>query len=264
VNTAQSLGVEVLQERLDSINATTTEVVINDRYAASAVVAADGANSRCRRLLGLAGAPPAHLAFAVRGYAPATSDVLELRWEPDHQPSYSWVFPVGDGTANVGYGHRADAPGAKTALWEAVARTTGIDPSDPSLRAHHLPLSSANLARTKGRILFVGDAARMINPLSGEGIFYALAAGRTAGTALATASDPAAAYESALRIEFGAHFRATALAHRAQQFPRNIEAAVRAAAHSTISFDQLAELALGAGTLHPGMVPAITRQWITG
>jgi flavin-dependent dehydrogenase len=259
VDSARHLGVNVVAERLNTLSATSNAIIANDRYKTRFVVAADGANSRVRRIMALEGAPDQHLVFAVRGYMRSNATALELHWEKGHQPNYSWVFPLGDGYANVGYGQRNDAPGTKRALWEAAADATGIEAQDPSLRAHHLPLSSARLCRSAGRVLFVGDAAGLINPLTGEGIYYALASGRMAGQAAATSQDPPADYERAMQREFRAHFRTTALIHRVQQSPRNLEAMLVAASRSPREFDDLMNIAIGDGVLHARVVSSVVR-----
>ena len=79
---------------------------------ASYVVVADGANSRFGRALGTARDRTYPLGMAVRGYftspfhdEPWIESHLDLRdRDGDHLPGYGWIFPVGDGTVNVGVG----------------------------------------------------------------------------------------------------------------------------------------------------------------
>jgi flavin-dependent dehydrogenase len=105
----------------------------------------------------------------------------------------------------------------------------------------------------------------MINPLSGEGIYYALATGRMAGAAAALASEePATMYEHAVRRLFARHFQATRLAHRLQRLPRNIDASIAAAESSFEVFEDLVELALGRGGITPAMVRGVARNWLAG
>ena len=63
-------------------------------------------------------------------------------------------------------------------------------------RGHHLPLSSWRWDQPDGPVLLVGDAAGLVNPLTGEGIYYAvatgIAAGRTAARAVALGRPEAA------------------------------------------------------------------------
>ena len=110
----------------------------------------------------------------------SSSSPRDARW-----PAYAWAFPIGDGTANVGYGEvlRGRAADPRVPAGPA-ARVCCPAPSRPALRAHHLPLSTQRPAPGRGRILLAGDALSLINPFTGEGIFYARAlrrAGRCGG-----------------------------------------------------------------------------------
>jgi flavin-dependent dehydrogenase len=258
INVALRHGVEVVVERVNTLEVSSSGVVVNDRWSAPFVVAADGANSRCRRVLGLASASGTNLAFAVRGYMKTDKEAISIAWEPHYGPGYSWVFPLGDGYANVGFGGIKDLmPKGTELLWNAAAELTGIDPADPSLRAHHLPLSSAHLERTSGRVLFVGDAAGFINPLSDEGIFYALASGRIAAHAL-VGNDPPKAYEAGVAYEFGRHFRDTAiLAALGRRMPGNFDATIDAARHRPDVLADLLEMTLGGGRITARVLAAV-------
>jgi len=266
VAVALSMGAEIVHERIESLERTGAGVVVNDRYGAAVVVAADGANSRCRALLGLDRAPDDHAAFAVRGYAVSDAAALEIRWERHLFPAYSWVFPIGDGRVNIGFGclhSRLTGDKPKERLWNALTETVDLVPLDGTLRAHRLPFTSSKLAIAAGPVLFVGDAAGMVNPLSGEGIYYALATGRMAAAAAAAHGCSAArAYESAVEKSFRRHFRSTAIAHRLQRLSRNVDAAIAAAQDSPLVFEDLTDLALGQGRLTVTMAAGVARRWL--
>ena len=76
------------------------------------VVVADGANSRFGRALGTARDRAYPLGMAIRGYfrsprhdEPWIESHLDIRDKAgNHLPGYGWIFPVGDGTVNVGVG----------------------------------------------------------------------------------------------------------------------------------------------------------------
>ena len=80
---------------------------------AQVVVGADGAHSAVRAALGPAGGGAT--AIALRGYAPVTPRLAHaqvIAFDPlGSWPAYAWSFPVGDGSANVGYGEILDADG---------------------------------------------------------------------------------------------------------------------------------------------------------
>jgi len=228
-------------------------VVVDGVISARAVVAADGAGSVLRRGLGEPVNPPRHLALAMRGYAPARPGPPEQlivtsgrRW-----PAYAWSFPIGDGRANVGYGEvLRGEPLTRTHLIERMAELLPGTADAGDLRAHHLPLSTHRPVPGRGRILLAGDALSLINPFTGEGIFYAVLSGSLAGAA--AAADPARAvpgYARALRRQLGTHLRHSSFAARLARRRQIVDAAVRAAAGDGEVFTTIAELGLGAGRL---------------
>jgi geranylgeranyl reductase family protein len=275
VAAAVAAGAVLVRARLRDLRQTPDHVQLSltpgEAVAARVVVGADGANSVVRRALGVAGNPAAHLAVAVRGYAPApaTSPTAPpeqlIALVADGWPAYFWSFPIGDGRANVGYGLlRRDLRGGRDDLHGRLARLLPGQPAEPgSLRAAHLPLSTARPAVAHGRVLLAGDAASLVNPLTGEGIFYAVASGRRAGTAAVTApGDPGRAYTRALRRLLGAHLRQTAVLGRAMRHRPLTEAAVRAAARSPRLFDDLVEVGLGAGRVRAAGAGRVVHSWV--
>jgi geranylgeranyl reductase family protein len=262
---AKSSGVTVVQERLESLSSVGRVTTVNNSWRARHVIIADGANSRGRALLGMGHAPRDHMGFSVRGYMAHTGTDLEISWSRDLPRGYSWVFPLGDGTANVGVGVPRSALGSgepKKRLWAALEAATGLPSDDPSLRAHHLPYTSARLSLTHGALLFVGDAGGLVNPLSGEGIYYALASGRLASDSLSH-DDPASWYRGSIRREFGRHFFSTRAAYGASVLPHSIDATLRAGGANEHVFDDLVALTLGRGYLTARIALGVARHWVT-
>ncbi|MDT5043744.1 MAG: hypothetical protein QOE51_4729 [Actinoplanes sp.] len=215
---------------------------------AGVIVGADGAGSVVRRALGFAVNPPGHVAIAIRGYAPAQRDEQVIVTTRARWPAYAWSFPIGDGTANVGYGEvlRGTALSRAYLLDRLAALLPG--PAATGLRAHHLPLSTRRPAPGRGRVLLAGDALSLINPFTGEGIFYAVLSGSLAGAAAAAGPDRALpAYRQALRNQLGRHLRHSGAAARLSRWPQVVDAAVRAADRDQAVFDRMVGLGLGAG-----------------
>jgi menaquinone-9 beta-reductase len=237
-------------------------VMVDGELAARVVVGADGANSTVRRLLGLAGNPDRALAIAVRGYGPAPAGRPEqlIAWVADGWPAYAWSFPTGTGMANVGYGLlRSRFHGDRAELYRRLHDLLPeADPDPASLRAHHLPFSSFRPPPGKGRVLLAGDAASLVNPLSGEGIYYALASGRLAArAALTEPNDALATYRRLLRTALGRHLRHASVLARAIHAPALAEAGLGAAAGSQRLFDTLVELGLGHARITPRLLAAL-------
>ncbi|MGW4642862.1 NAD(P)/FAD-dependent oxidoreductase [Sphaerisporangium sp. NPDC004334] len=268
VEAARAEGVEVRRHRVRGLAARDDRVVLDDVLAARVVVAADGANSAVRRLIGVPPSPDRHTAIAVRGYAevPADDDVQFIAMQRDGWPAYAWSFPIGDGTANVGFGMmlprlRATGRPGREVLHGRLAELLPHLPAR-DLRAHHLPLSPGRPRPGAGRVLLAGDAASLINPLTGEGIYYALLSGRLAGEAAVEAADPLPAYRRKLARALGRHLRTTDLLSRAARSPGFIDAAIATAARRKEVFDLLVDVGLGAGTVPPPLALAVARRWL--
>ncbi|AWS45528.1 NAD(P)/FAD-dependent oxidoreductase [Streptosporangium sp. 'caverna'] len=270
VDAARARGVEVRRHRVRALATHDDHIVIDGTVAARAVVAADGANSTVRRLIGIPATPEKHTAIAVRGYAdlPAADDDAQLiAMQEDGWPAYAWSFPIGDGTANVGFGmllprlHATGLPGREVLHGRLAELLPHLPARD--LRAHHLPLSPGRPRPGVGRVMLVGDAAGLINPLTGEGIYYALVSGRLAGeAAVQTAGDPLPAYRRKLRKALGRHLRTTDVLAWAAQSSGFIDAAIGTAAQRKEVFDLLVDVGLGAGTVPLPLAWAVARRWL--
>lgn len=98
---------------------------------------------------------------------------------------YGWVFPKGD-HVNVGLGGwRAEAGPLLRPGLERLCRRYGLDPAAlEQLRGHHLPMRRAGARMARDGSALVGDAAGLVDPLSGEGIHAALVSGMAVAPAV--------------------------------------------------------------------------------
>jgi geranylgeranyl reductase family protein len=248
VAAAQAQGADLVRHTVRRIHQDDDRIRLDDAYQARVVIGADGAESVVRRALGHAANPDGHLAIAIRGYAPTASAEQVIVTTSARWPAYAWSFPVGDGTANVGYGEvLRGAPLSRAYLLDRLGDLLpGREPT--GLRAHHLPLSTHRPPPASGRVLLAGDALSLINPFTGEGIFYAVLSGALAGAAAAGGPDGVAArYTSALRRRLGRHLRHSRVATWLTQRPAVVDAAVRAARTDRAVFDRMVDLGLGDG-----------------
>ncbi|MDP3966885.1 MAG: geranylgeranyl reductase family protein, partial [Nocardioides sp.] len=187
---ARRAGADVRRARVRDLRVHRDGVHLDGGLCAPVVVGADGARSVVRRALGRDRGPQA---LALRGYAPtlpehAGRQVIALGTQ--HQPAYAWSFDRGDGRSNVGYGEllgRASPPTRRDLLARLEVLLPGTTRGGADWAGHHLPLSTRRWDPPRGRVLLVGDAAGLVNPMTGEGIFYAVATGLAAGRAAAAA-----------------------------------------------------------------------------
>jgi geranylgeranyl reductase family protein len=269
---ARGAGAVVLQERVRDVGPAGPEVTVGG-HRARVVIGADGAYSVVAGALRAGSRNPRAArrhAVAIRGYAPtpphrAGSQVIVFNQA--RQPSYAWAFDRGDGLSNVGYGEplRRDRPAARAAMLAELDRLVpGAATDGGSWRAHHLPLSGVRWRVPDGPVLLAGDAAGLVNPMTGEGIYYAVATGVRAGRAAAAAlaadrPDTAGArYRRAAHTLLAAHLRHTWAAAGLAARPAVVETALAAAGTDPRVFGDLVELGLGRGRVTGRTLRALT------
>ena len=158
------------------------------------LVGADGAGSRVRRAAGLSCSPTGHTSVGLRAYAQADGPVestMRFDFTESLLPGYGWTFPLTGGKVNVGViidkpSYKRGGRSLKSYLDEYLHELRGAGISIGGLSgfmAHPLPLASElpRLAPKPG-VALIGDAGSMVHPFTGEGIHFAIWAGRTLGS----------------------------------------------------------------------------------
>ena len=224
---------------------------------ADVLVGADGANGVAARAAGL-GAGIVHgvalegnVAWpALRRERYERTAVIELGVVPG---GYGWVFPKGD-HANLGVGGWSnEGPRLRDRL-ARLARAHGVPGTALSaVQGHRLPMRRLGVAPASGRTLLVGDAAGLVDPLSGDGIYEAFVSAQLAAKAILKGD--LGGYAAALASSLDHHAHASWSAKRAME---RSAAACFWAARSPGVFGVVAGL-LGGEVAHPADARGLAR-----
>ena len=148
--------------------------------------------------------------------------------------------------------------GNKSALVDRMRELLpGQEPDPETVRAHHLPLSTTPRFHPDGRVLLAGDAAAKINPLTGEGIYDAIASGVLAGRDALLGADAGATHRASMERAFARHHRHAGAISRMAARPRFLDAAIAAAARHRRVFDAAVDLGLAQGTVPPAALALV-------
>ena len=186
LDAARERGVEVRDGAKVVLGDTVT--VDGEQVAVDVVVGADGANGTTARAFGL-GEGIVH-GVAYEGNVPygvvsreryGRRAVVELA---DIPGGYGWVFAKGD-HVNVGVGAwQSEGPKIREHLTR-LCEAHSIDESAlEGLRGHRLPLRRPGTPIASERALLVGDAAGLIDPVSGDGMYECFVSSRLAASAI--------------------------------------------------------------------------------
>jgi geranylgeranyl reductase len=142
------------------------------------IIAADGVNSKVRTALGI---KPSQAIFTVSEQIQGVdTEFCEFWFGSSHAPGfYSWVFPSKEG---ISAGTGCLLPGNINLLFEKFKERRGMI-SGKQRKVYRIPLWKGDLFN-KGKVIFAGDSAGLVLPLTYEGIYYAMKAGEFAARAL--------------------------------------------------------------------------------
>lgn len=198
VEAAAAAGAEI-RHGSDALPALEGDAVVGvdvdgERIRADLVVLATGATGTAARMVGAVRDPDEPFGLAIRTYAASPRHAerhleacLTLRdGAGTPVPGYGWIFPLGDGTVNIGVGALSTMQGFRTLnlnhlqeSYRALVRSSWeLGPDLERPRAWRLPMSAQR--RHGPGWVAVGDAAGLVNPMNGEGIDYALESGMLA------------------------------------------------------------------------------------
>jgi geranylgeranyl reductase family protein len=186
---AAAAGAEALTgRRLAALDPAAAAVTLDDgtRLQGRVLVGADGVNSAVARALFGRAFDPAGIGFALEVEVPPTGDdAVEIDlgaagW------GYGWAFPKHDGTTIGVGGLHVRNPDLRPPLDRYLARH-GQTPGAQPVKGHFLPFGDFRGVPGRGRAVLAGDAAGLVDPITGEGIGWAVLSGALAAGAAARA-----------------------------------------------------------------------------
>ena len=186
------------QDRVAGVRWLDRETGETGEVRAAVTIAADGASGKLARQIGLHRRKDRPMAVAARGYwaSPRADDdwissYLNLTGADGELLSgYGWIFPLDDGTLNIGLGLLDTSPEFQGTNYRRMLEqwATGladeweIDPHENigRLMTSPIPMGFNRTPLHHKGLVLVGDSGGFVNPFNGEGISYAMEAGRVA------------------------------------------------------------------------------------
>jgi geranylgeranyl reductase family protein len=193
VSRAQDTGALVADnQRVCSLYANDSRVNIStmwDTFTCKIVVGADGATSVVGKTFGLANGRQLGVAMEAEV---ASSEEDMIRWNSlagidigSVKGGYGWVFPK-RGLLSVGVGAPIQRARLLRAYHQRLLKSLNLQNCKVErFKSHLIPTFEPGTAIQKGRVLVVGDAAGLIDPLSGEGIPNAIKSAQLASPVIA-------------------------------------------------------------------------------
>jgi len=168
----------------------------NDIFQSKLLIACDGANSIIRKKLLHRTIDKTQHATAVRAIYSNVSglktNTFEMHFLKELSPGYFWIFPLNENECNVGLGMSTqkiirNKVQMKALLLKTISEypqfISRFENALPTgkIEGAGLPLGTTKLPVSGSRFMLCGDAASLIDPLTGEGIGQAMISGRYAG-----------------------------------------------------------------------------------
>ena len=293
LNLAKDLDVDVFEGysfvsfEKDLDNKLVVEIKNGDnitKLGAKILVGADGANSRVRKQLNINTNSDWHKAIAIRAYidSPNYLEIFKERTlmfeiNVSAEKGYAWAFPSKGNLLNIGIGvplniFKKEKLDINVLLQDFITQLTNRGVVVENIRdekSYLLPFASSRPKfRNDINVALIGDASSMINPMSGEGIFYGMEAGYLLAKNTYNLIDSPelskgiADYEKAFSKRFRKHYLSCALARLLLQSPFMTKRLLRVASNDQNTIDFVVELLFDEAYLTFGEVMKIVYKFL--
>lgn len=293
LNLAKDLDVDVFEGysfvsfEKDSDNKLVVEIKNGDnitKLGAKILVGADGANSRVRKQLNVNTNSDWHKAIAIRAYidSPNYLEIFKERTlmfeiNVSAEKGYAWAFPSKGNLLNIGIGvplniFKKEKLDINVLLQDFITQLTNRGVVVENIRdekSYLLPFASSRPKfKNDINVALIGDASSMINPMSGEGIFYGMEAGYLLAKNTYNLIDSPdltkgiADYEKAFSKRFRKHYLSCALARLLLQSPFMTKRLLKVASNDQNTIDFVVELLFDEAYLTLGEVMKIVYKFL--
>ena len=293
LNLAKDLDVDVFEGysfvsfEKDSDNKLVVEIKNGDnitKLGTKILVGADGANSRVRKQLNVNTNSDWHKAIAIRAYidSPNYLEIFKERTlmfeiNVSAEKGYAWAFPSKGNLLNIGIGvplniFKKEKLDINVLLQDFITQLTNRGVVVENIRdekSYLLPFASSRPKfRNDINVALIGDASSMINPMSGEGIFYGMEAGYLLAKNTYNLIDSPeltkgiADYEKAFSKRFRKHYLSCALARLLLQSPFMTKRLLKVASNDQNTIDFVVELLFDEAYLTFGEVLKIVYKFL--
>ena len=293
LNLAKDLEVDVFEGysfvsfEKDSDNKLVVEIKNGDnitKLGTKILVGADGANSRVRKQLNVNTNSDWHKAIAIRAYidSPNYLEIFKERTlmfeiNVSAEKGYAWAFPSKGNLLNIGIGvplniFKKEKLDINVLLQDFITQLTNRGVVVENIRdekSYLLPFASSRPKfRNDINVALIGDASSMINPMSGEGIFYGMEAGYLLAKNTYNLIDSPdltkgiADYEKAFSKRFRKHYLSCALARLLLQSPFMTKRLLKVASNDQNTIDFVVELLFDEAYLTFGEVMKIVYKFL--
>ena len=254
------------------------------KLGAKILVGADGANSRVRKQLNVNTNSDWHKAIAIRAYidSPNYLEIFKERTlmfeiNVSAEKGYAWAFPSKGNLLNIGIGvplniFKKEKLDINVLLQDFITQLTNRGVVVENIRdekSYLLPFASSRPKfKNDINVALIGDASSMINPMSGEGIFYGMEAGYLLAKNTYNLIDSPelskgiADYEKAFSKRFRKHYLSCAVARLLLQSPFMTKRLLKVASNDQNTIDFVVELLFDEAYLTFGEVMKIVYKFL--